>query len=96
MFDDHLLIPPFLALAWSAIMFWGALGWLIYAIFANAQLRANKTIELDLSDFDDIPKEQRVKIEKVCSKRFWAPFKLWFKGLFIIFIIGIMFNTTTN
>jgi hypothetical protein len=70
-------------------MFWGGLVWMVYAIFANAQLKINMALESNLSNFDEIPDDQRKSIEKLCKNRFWAPFRVWFKGLLFIGIFGV-------
>ncbi len=89
MFEDFRSVPPLMAILWSAIMFWGGLAWMVYAIFANAQLKTNKALEFNVSDFNEIPDDQRINIEKLCKRRFWAPFRLWFKGLMFIGIFGV-------
>lgn len=89
MFEDFRTVPPLMAILWTAIMFWGGLAWLVYAIFANAQLKTNKALEFNVGDFDEIPDDQRKNIEKLCKKRFWAPFRLWGKGLVAIGIFGV-------
>lgn len=90
MFEDFRSVPPLLAVLWTAIMFWGGLAWLIYAVITNNQLKVAKALEFGTSDFNNIPTASRINIEKVCQKRFCAPFKLWFKGLVYITIFGVI------
>ena len=94
MFEDFRSVPPLMAILWTAVMFWTGLAWMVYAIFANAQLKTNKALEFNVGDFDEIPDGQRKNIEKLCKKRFWAPFRLWFKGLMLIFIFGVLVFVT--
>jgi hypothetical protein len=89
MFEDFRSIPPLVAILWTAVMFWGGLAWIVYAIFANAQLKINKALELGFGDFNEIPDAQRNNIQKLCKSRLWAPLRLWFKGLLIIGIFGV-------
>ena len=62
---------------------------MVYAIFANAQLKTNKALEFNVGDFNELPDEQRKNIEKLCKTRFWAPFRLWGKGLLAIGVFGV-------
>lgn len=89
MFEDFRSVPPLMAILWTAVMFWAGLAWMVYAIFANTQLKTNKALEFNVSDFNEIPYEQRINIEKLCKKRFWAPFRLWGKGLLAIGVFGV-------
>ena len=64
MFEDFRSVPPLLAVLWTAIMFWGGLAWLIYAVIMNNQLKVAKALEFGTSDFNNIPTAIHASISK--------------------------------
>lgn len=90
MFEDLRTLPFLIAILWTAVMFWGGLAWLVYALFTNDRIKTQKCLEFDVSDFNDIPEGNLGSTKELLRKRITAPFKIYFKGLFYVFIFGVI------
>tara|TARA_R110000824_G_scaffold354656_1_gene541779 strand:+ start:124 stop:411 length:288 start_codon:yes stop_codon:yes gene_type:complete len=89
MFEDFRTVPLLMAILWTAVMFWITLAWTVYAIVSNSNLKTVEALKSGVSGFNKLPDSRRNIIKKLCRNRLLSPFKIWLKGLLLIFLFEI-------